>query len=558
MSTLRFSRETLLIFGILVLAVAVRVFGVNFGLPNLYHADEPIVVNHAMAYGTGDLNPHFFKIPPLTSYLLFICYGIFYLLGSATGLFHSLRDFEYLFYFEPTLFYLIARVVFGVFLGTASAYVLYRLGKRFWDAELGLWAAFFLALNFLHARDSHYIYADIPLVFVFLLSMATIFKIPDFPLSLKLHGLIGISIGLATAVKYNGVFLAIPYLWICLRTVPAKKWPFFWFLAVLIAVLTFCVFNPYAVLDASFFLTQITEQSRANAGGFPFLHHLTYSLAGGVGWPMLFFALLGIIRSFWVRDPKQEACAIFVIGYYLVLCCWGQPHDRYVLVLTPFLLLLAVQVLLWVKSRSKLFFIFLIILGILPGFVKIVAWNQIMNAHDVRTVAKTWIERHIPSGSRIAMSHDFFMPRLAFSAIQIEEKKLLAQSQLQSQAKIRRLDAFLSKAYQPSYELYYLSDHPETQRFLFGEPQIPFDLSVLRQKGINYVMVVEPLFSLRDPFLMELRQNATRIMSFSPYKNPANKQIDDPQSLTGGPFFWKDMMARERNGYPIAVYELRH
>ena len=69
---LHLKNQRLLLFSILALAFLVRIVGIQFGLPNLYHADEPIIVNHAMAYGTGDFNPHFFKIPPLVSYLLFV------------------------------------------------------------------------------------------------------------------------------------------------------------------------------------------------------------------------------------------------------------------------------------------------------------------------------------------------------------------------------------------------------------------------------------------------------------------------------------------------------
>ena len=58
-------QRRLTLWGILALAFLLRLVGVQFGLPHLYHADEPIVVNHAVAYGAGDFNPHFFKIPPL-------------------------------------------------------------------------------------------------------------------------------------------------------------------------------------------------------------------------------------------------------------------------------------------------------------------------------------------------------------------------------------------------------------------------------------------------------------------------------------------------------------
>ena len=191
MKAIRFSRETVFLFGILALAFFLRGWGVRFGLPYLYHADEPIVVNHALAFGMGDLNPHFFKIPPLVSYLLFICYGIYCVAGWGLGLFHSVRDFEQLFYFDPSSFYLIARLVFGVSLGTASVYVLYRLVKQFWNTQTALWASFFFAANFLHALDSHYVYDDIPLLFVLLLGFYFIFRMDFAVFGLYLHGLYG-------------------------------------------------------------------------------------------------------------------------------------------------------------------------------------------------------------------------------------------------------------------------------------------------------------------------------------------------------------------------------
>ena len=61
---------------IISVAFLVRLTGINFGLPFAYHDDEPIIVNYALAYGTGDFNPHVFKMSPFLSYLLFFLYGI--------------------------------------------------------------------------------------------------------------------------------------------------------------------------------------------------------------------------------------------------------------------------------------------------------------------------------------------------------------------------------------------------------------------------------------------------------------------------------------------------
>ena len=231
---LNLPREERLLLAILVVAFILRLWSVNFGLPYLYHADEPIVVNHALAYGAGDFNPHFFKIPPLVSYLLFGCYGAFFMIGRITGFFHSSQDLEQMFFLDPTIFYLIARIVFGTLLGTSSVYLLWRIVKRFWDPKIALWASFFFAVNFLHVRDSHYIYSDIPLVFVLLLGFTVNYRIADGEIPtksngcsrpVKLHLLAGAMIGLATAVKYNGAFLAIPYMWVSFRNISWKKCP---------------------------------------------------------------------------------------------------------------------------------------------------------------------------------------------------------------------------------------------------------------------------------------------------------------------------------------------
>jgi hypothetical protein len=557
MKVFRFSRETILLSGILALAFILRIWGAGFGLPYLYHADEPIVVNHALVFGTGDLNPHFFKIPPLVSYLLFICYGIYYVAGWGAGLFHSVRDLEQLFYFDPSSFYLIARLVFGVFLGTLSVYALFRLLKRFGTMQTALWASFFLAANFLHVRDSHYIYADIPLLLVLLLGFFVIFRLSENPSSWKWHLLAGGMIGLATAAKYNGVFLAIPYLWICLRCVPWKQWLVFWLPAAVMAGAVFILLNPYAVLDHAFFIRELAEQSAANSGGLPWLHHLTYSLAGALGWPMLVLALWGAFRALFSREVKSQTFALFVVGYYAVLCRFGQPYDRYVLPLISFMLILAAEVLGRLKARSSLLFWILIPFAVLPSIIKTVHWDRLMSEPDVRTVAKGWVETNIPAESNLALDGTFFMPRLAFSPQQLEVKKLRAAEGLQPKAKMRRIDALLSKPYQPSYELNFLSRDPGRSGFLFAEPLVPFDLAALRQRGIQYVLLIDAHHSRGEPFFQELQANADRVVSFSPYRDPDDLTIHDPQSMTGGPFLWEDILPRERGGYPVSIYRIR-
>jgi hypothetical protein len=199
-----------------------------------------------------------------------------------------------------------------------------------------------------------------------------------------------------------------------------------------------------------------------------------------------------------------------------------------------------------------------------------------MSEPDVRTVSKEWVEANIPAGSSLALDGTFFMPRLAFSPQQLEVKKLRAAERLQSKAKMRRIDALLSKPYQPSYELNFLlsrkKDDFEKPGFLFSEPLVPFDWEVLKQNGIQYVLLIDE-FRRRailsreahpeevDPkevlFFKALPANADRIATFSPYRDSGDLTIHDPHTMTGGPFLWEDILPRERGGYPVSIYRIR-
>ncbi len=105
-------KKTILAF-IIIAAALLRLWGINFGLPYLFHQDEPIVVNHALAYGTGDLNPHFFVIPPLASYILFFFYSAYFVLLKISGVIADAGSFAVSFFKDPTPFYLIGRFIVG-------------------------------------------------------------------------------------------------------------------------------------------------------------------------------------------------------------------------------------------------------------------------------------------------------------------------------------------------------------------------------------------------------------------------------------------------------------
>lgn len=546
------------LLGILILGFLLRLAGVQFGLPYLYHADEPIVVNHALAYGSGDLNPHFFKIPPLISYLLFICYGIFYLTGKVTGLFSGVSEFETLFYTDPSAFYLIARIVFGVLTGTACVYALYRVIEKYYSQKLALVSAFLLSVCFLHVRDSHYIYADIPLNLVMIISFGFFFALQQKP-SMKLHLISGALIGLAAAVKYNGAALAIPYLAACFLS--GKRVSFKgWIAAASVSAAVFIALNPFAALDAAAFISDLKGQAAAQ-GGTPWFHHLSYSLTEGMGFAMLAVGLIGLAQSNFKGGARDKILIAFALGYYGILIAAAQPYDRYVLPLIPVLVFFAAQFIVkFCDSRPNsvpTLLICLLSITIFP-LTKSVAFARIMSAPDVRTQALDWFEKNVPAGSSVAMEWEFYMPRLLFSRQQLLEKKSEMDGNPGefSTAQKRRLD-FLLSLNKAGYNLYFLVDDPSQSRFLFGRPVIPYDLGSLKEKKIQYVIRLGlPEKPELSNFYLGLSQTGKSMISFSPYRDPSRKLPYDSWTLTGGPFLWEELRNRERNGLPLEIYRL--
>ena len=67
---------------VLLIALVLRLWGIQYGLPHVYHQDEPIVVNHALAIGAEGWNTRTYMPPQFASYFLFIAYAAYFVLGK--------------------------------------------------------------------------------------------------------------------------------------------------------------------------------------------------------------------------------------------------------------------------------------------------------------------------------------------------------------------------------------------------------------------------------------------------------------------------------------------
>jgi 4-amino-4-deoxy-L-arabinose transferase-like glycosyltransferase len=153
------------LWALVALAFVVRFYGLRFGMPHVQaRPDELVVIGVAKDFLSGDLNPKFFRYPSLFMYLLAAFDYAYYVYGRAMGWFSSLESFLSTFRVHWVPFFMIARAVSAV-AGTATVVAVHATGARLFDRLTAGLAAFFLALAFLHVRDSHFGVTDVSMTF---------------------------------------------------------------------------------------------------------------------------------------------------------------------------------------------------------------------------------------------------------------------------------------------------------------------------------------------------------------------------------------------------------
>ena len=561
------SKPVLLLAAMVAIGFCYRLIGLRFGLPELYHADEPIVVHHALAYGAGDLNPHFFQIPPLISYLLFFAYGAYFLAGWLIGKFSSAGAFADLFLTDPTNLYVLGRFLLGVLPGTAAILAIYFLAKRVATQKAGLWAAVLLSVCFLPVRDSHYIYTDIPLSLALVVGMITMLRLFERG-AIRDYAWAGVMVGLCTAIKYNAALIGCAYLAAhLLRAMPLRIKLLsgrFW-VGVAACFGLFILANPFSVLDFWFFRTSFARQGAAQ-GFVGWSHHLSYSLVGGMGGIAVAAALAGMGLSVYLNNRKAWIVLAFVLPFYGAITLFGQPHDRYVLPLIPFACLFVGLFADWAMQRMEPrlkagVLLGLVVFLILPMAIKSAYSDWLFLQPDSRTQAKRWIESHVSAGAKIALDHTFYVPKLLPTKEQLLQKWESAKTKEtgadQKQRKLQRLLALVRPG-EARYNLYFISDRMgDSKGFLFAEPRIAYDFDALRKEGIK-VVVTHRLGAWKShfAFFAQVEQHSTNAYRFSPYRAAWRDFSREPLVRTGGAFLWSEMLDRRSNGEYVTVYLL--
>jgi len=261
---------------ILVVALALRLIGIDFGLPNERHAypynpDEwtPMQVLRGMDPGRLDFNPHYYFNPTLQYYL----YGGTFALAHVTGLINIRGDER--FYFEHPEHVgrmILAGRLWSVLFGVLTVWLVYRLARRLGASRsMSMGAAGLLALFPAHVIHGHFMTVNSPVTFWSTLAILALVRWLDRP-GMPSAMLAGIPIGLAITTKYSAAIL-LPVAAVAALLVVRRRG----FRQALVeapalglaALLAFVAGTPYAVLAFSEFRDGFIEMTTYFAAGPP-------------------------------------------------------------------------------------------------------------------------------------------------------------------------------------------------------------------------------------------------------------------------------------------------
>lgn len=559
------SRDRLWLAAILLLALAVRLWGIDFGLPNEHaRPDERHLIGFTLSMGGNKLNPAFFNYPSLYLYLLLAVYGVYFGISRLAGRFSSVQDLvaEYSLAPEP-LYYLNRGLV--VLMATATVALVYWIGARLVSRRAGLLSALFLSVAYLHVRDSHFGTVDVPVTFFASLAIALMIR-ADEKRTLVSYLVAGFVSGLAVSTKYNAIALLAPLTVLHLTRDPSSTKRSAQQVVAGMAitgaglVLGFLLGTPYALLDwrtfsRDFMIEMVSKNTPPLLELGPgWIYHLRFTLPHGVGIPMLLAAVAGAIVALRARWRTALLLLGFPGAWFAGVGMSHYVYARYMIPLIPMLCLFAawavdaaVEFVETRRGRASAPSYFglagLVLVLVVPPLWNLAHWNRLMRREDTRVLAGKWLAQRVENGASIGvLGPPYIWPRVWNAPAQLARaKEVGAGRQLRSQI---RLD-YLRRTGEHAFETFTYSN---------GAWQDTMNATYAPAVSPQYVVVPEhPAWIPQPGDLPTLGQGYVLVASFEGYGPDANQAEFDRQDAFYAPYAHFD--GTTRPGPNLKVFE---
>jgi 4-amino-4-deoxy-L-arabinose transferase-like glycosyltransferase len=417
--------------GIVVLAFSLRLWNIGFGLPYIYHPDEPRCIDSAQfLFKTGNLNPRALPNTSSTSCVYVLnaaAYVPYYLAGKMLGVFHHRKD-------VPALEMLVmgtgrtsmpSTVLLGrtltVLFGVGNVVLVFLIGRVLLGSPgAGLLAALMLAVSPTNVTHSRYITPDTFLVFFVL---AAFWGAAHISRGGKLihYALSGAAIGCAVSTKVNGVLVALPCL---IAHFYNKGWrqglrrPHLYVAIAAgavgcLATTPFLLVNPGDVVRDILFEGRHYSSGHAGMEGDSFAWYVKYLWqVEGIAAVLM---IAEVLRALYLRSKPTLFLAVYPVIWFLFIISFIVRNDRTLMPMTPFVFLLASSLLTavgrWLgRSRwnswaipAMAICVSLVLARPLMRTVKDAKDAAALGVVDARETSRVWIEKNLPAKSRIAI-----------------------------------------------------------------------------------------------------------------------------------------------------------
>lgn len=409
---------------ICIIALLLRVWGTNFSLPLLTHADENVnVVQGIIFVKNNSVNPALTNWGFTRSSFIYEVYGIItfiYLLISKAQ--HQFINFSS---FVDGNIISIAHTgrIFVAVLSSIVVFLTFLISRKIFGRSIGLLSALFLATTFTHILVSHYGTSDVPQGFFQLIAFYFLYQIVKTG-KIKYYLFSGLFIGFAVSCNYHAILsainLVIAHLLYIVKT-PFKlrqlKNNFLPLITSLIAVgAGFILLNPYAILELTRFFKDTNYMKNiyrtgqdaifaSSINGLPtYRWWLLYLATSGLG-PIYFILLLsGIIVSFFKLDKIKILFISIPLVWFLFMSTNLVRFDRHITPILPIIAIFASIGLNHFLSYLKfkpIIKIALLILVFLPPLAKIIAFDYLIAQKDTRLLAIDWAGKNLDKNRNI-------------------------------------------------------------------------------------------------------------------------------------------------------------
>jgi 4-amino-4-deoxy-L-arabinose transferase-like glycosyltransferase len=425
---------------IILIALSIRLWGISYDLPYIYHPDEPwpIRISYLMLK-TGDFNPHFFDWPSFVIYINLLIQAVYYFMGRLFGFWVSPGDISPLVeltmgvtYSPSPIIVLLGRIV-TIGFGVGTVVITIWAGEKLTHkAEVGLLAGMMMAISPTNVYLNRFITPD---------SYATFFITAAFLASILIlqqgktwaYIIAGICFGLAASSKYNGALVVVVLLAShFLRNGLLGYRDYRLYLALFLGVLAFILTTPYAILDFPAFYAGLQFNSQHYSTGHAGMEGNTLQWYLEYLWkttgPISLMAVLGIVLGVYARAKEKILLAVFPVLYFILINRFVVRNDRTLMPITPFLFLLAASFLVYLFGRANvvqskiLRKVCISVLASLTAAIPVFLISETitdtlqLTTTNSRETARIWIANNLPVGTKIAIeSYSPFVDPVHFS-----------------------------------------------------------------------------------------------------------------------------------------------